>query len=123
MSASNWADGPTLPLTSWRDGRLVYVSATPLPMTASQAREAAGQLLDHADAIEKSDPHADRVATQNRWEAVHRAGECATCNEWEQRRAGRSCMDCDGGPGPCTCQIAERPHLTAVQAEKLELLR
>jgi hypothetical protein len=46
-----WAGGSTLPLTSWRDGRFVYVSATPMPLTAAQARAAAQRLLEHADAI------------------------------------------------------------------------
>ena len=112
-SGSNWADGPTLPLTSWRDGHLVYVSATPLPMTASQAREAAGRLLDHADAIERGDPHAGAVQRLEDWKAQN----------WRARRAGRMCDDCDDNDEPCACQIAERPHLTAVQSEKLELLR
>ena len=104
----NWADGCTLPVTSWRDGHLVYVSATPLPMTASQAREAAGRLLDHADAIERGDPHAGAVERLENWKA---------------RRAGRICQDCDDNDQPCTCQIAERPYLSAVQAEKLEVRR
>ena len=109
MSAGNWAgDGDTLPLTSWRDGRLVYVSVTPMPMTTAQAREAAGRILDHCDAIERSDPYA---ASVQRFEG------------WKARRAGRICQDCDDNDQPCTCQIAERPYLTTEQTQKLEVIR
>lgn len=40
-------------LVSWREGDRIYVSSQPLGMTSTDAREAAGQLLDHADAIER----------------------------------------------------------------------
>lgn len=52
MSPSAWAGGADLPLTSWREGHLVYVSATPMPMTADQALKAAERLIKHAVAIQ-----------------------------------------------------------------------
>ena len=48
---SAWAGGSTLPVTSWREGHLVYVSATPMPMTADQAQAAGERLIEHAKAI------------------------------------------------------------------------
>lgn len=39
------------------------------------------------------------------------AGAVQRLEDWKARRAGQTCIDCDGGPGPCICQIAERPHL------------
>jgi hypothetical protein len=77
-------------------------------------REAAEALIEQASATLRCnapDPQAGKAASYSHWTSIHAAGQCAVCNEWEQRRAGHVCIDCDGGPGPCTCQIAERPHL------------
>jgi hypothetical protein len=62
------ADSPA-PLSTWRDGNLVYASATALPMTAVQARAAAQDLINHAHAIEHTDPHAGKVESLARWVA------------------------------------------------------
>jgi hypothetical protein len=77
-------------------------------------REQAEALIEQATATLRCaplDPNAGKAASFSHWTSIHAAGQCAVCNEWEQRRAGHVCIDCDGGPGPCTCQIAERPHL------------
>ncbi|WP_407570700.1 hypothetical protein [Deinococcus altitudinis] len=93
MTRSAWATDSTLPVTSWRDGHLVYVSATPMPLTADQAQAAGERLIEHAKAIKaQTDPHASKVAALAQWKATHAAGECA---------------DCDPTPAPCICEIAE----------------
>jgi hypothetical protein len=112
VSTSAWAGGSALPLTSWRDGHLVYTSATATGMTADQALEAGERLIEHARALKAlADPDAQKAASLAQWKAEHTTGQCPTCNEWEQRRAGRTCLDCQGGTGPCACQLEERPHL------------
>jgi hypothetical protein len=88
-------------------------------------REAAEALIEQASATLRCatlDPDAGKVTSFSRWTAEHAAGECAICNEWEQRRAGHVCIDCDGGPGPCACQIAERPHLMTYAEQRDEAL-
>lgn len=66
-------------------------------------RDAAEALVEQATATLRCaplDPHARAVASFEAWKA---------------RRAGHTCSDCDDSDLPCTCQIAERPHLTRDQ--------
>jgi hypothetical protein len=62
-------------------------------------RDAAEAFIEQASATLRCaplDPHAKAVASLEAWKA---------------RRAGHICRDCDDNDLPCTCQIAERPHL------------
>jgi hypothetical protein len=91
----------------------------------SLTRDMAEALIEQASATLRCappDPNAGKAASYSHWTSIHAAGQCAVCNEWEQRRAGHVCIDCDGGSGPCTCQIAERPYLMSYAEQRDEAM-
>ena len=125
-----WAEGSTLPLTSWIDGTRIYVSATPLPLNADQAEAAGLRLIEQAQALRAGDPHAPAVARMNEWLArstraaclickvpLTQHGICAGCFE-TGRRLNEGCDDCCVTP-PCICEISLGTTYPMSRAEQL----